>query len=68
MGFHERRHGGASSEALVREAAALHRRCGDAVIANLRDPARRHKATRVMRHAYTRFCRREVRLAMQRGE
>lgn len=67
---HKRGHGGKSSPQLLDEAVALHYRLGEVVIANLsgaENRPRRLKAMKAMRRAYTRCCRRDVRLAIQEG-
>lgn len=67
---HQRRHGGASSPKLVREANELHARlCRVAARALIgRDAAHKARALRLTSRAYRRFCRREVRLELQQGD
>ena len=68
MSGHLRRHGGRSTPQLVREAADLHRRIGDAFIAAsvAQDRKQRKRLIVLHMHAYRRFLRREVRLEIQR--
>lgn len=66
---HKRSHGGKSSPQLVAEAAALHKRICAALVECINGKRPHNQTRRLLRlsgRAYTRFCRREVRLEIQR--
>lgn len=65
---HERSHGGKSSAKLVYEASELHKRLVYAALDSPVGSWRRGKCKRAMSRAYTRFLRRDVRLARRRSD
>lgn len=66
---HKRSHGGRSSAALVNEAVQLHgnlcRVLARTLVSN--DEEAKGRAIRLVRRAYQRYLRRDVRLAIQEG-